>query len=227
MARANAPEWVAFATRLTGESGAVRRAAIFKLKAIRNLPDQLRVALTGPHKYLALDAITAIPLPALLPELLQHSETDENGAFYLAINSLLDSRNRPLITKTYLERLQHPEALSVPAEVVILDTLGRMGEYLPVEALQKRLRRSSFEIRSAALYHARFVLMDARKKNYLALVKEALKTTPFQLRVQAIHLIADLPVNLKAEARAYLDICTSDKNEQVREQCLRSKEEPR
>ncbi len=211
--------WTNFAVRLTGESDQVRLNSIRKLKSIPQLHTILEKALSGPDKYLAMDVISALKLKEFLPALIQHSTIDENGAFHLAMNTLIDSQNSDDMFQLYSDRLVKEEGLSVIARVVILDTLSRSGILLPENKLRKLMLELPFEGQSAVLSHARSGLMKRHLKGYLEIVQLALASSFFQLRIQALFLIQELSGPLQKSLERQLIPCLSDPQKEVRALC--------
>jgi len=212
-------EWTTHALRLTGESDKVHDEAVAALRMWPNLEGTLKTALIGDKKYLALDVIAALSLQSMMADLFAQSENDENGSIYLTINALLNSDNQTQIAQLYLDRLRHHKGMSMPSQVVLLDTLGRMGISLSDKDLTPYLESSSFEVRSAALYYLRYQVLKFGMSARLPLIKNFLIQEPYQIRLQALYLILDLPSKLKTQAQPLLANCKADRHREVQGLC--------
>lgn len=149
-----ASQWVEL-TRRIGRSDADHRQAVAALKKIKGLEAELITALSGPDKYLALEVISELHLKGTLPRLLELAPTDENGAIYLTLSSLIDPTNAQS-----LERIFHGQLLRATAEgrsdvvkVILLDTLARFQTSLDVNLLHTLFVSPSPEVRHAVLYY--------------------------------------------------------------------------
>ena len=215
------PNWVGQARQLIGVGDAERRAAVERLRGMRDLEDQLRKALHGEYKFYALDVISVLQQKIFLDELLKLAAKDENGAIYLAINTLLDEKNVPKVREVYRKRLDEtanpPTAAS---QVVILDTLTRMGVALSQDHLQRLLLSDSFEVRASALYHLEHRLQKkSQDRELLSLVLGQLSASPYQQRLRALHCLLDLKKAGLATG-TYRKICQKDKHPEVKRACL-------
>lgn len=187
-------DWSRDAVRLTGESDYVREQALNRLKKRPDLENILRQQLRGPKQPLALDVISALDMVELLPDLLQVAKKDENGFVYLAINNLMNSENKNKIVSIYEHHLFCPASCqaSGPAQVVILDTLSRLGESFSPQQIESLLASPWPEVRFSALNYVRTALLKRNQGQYLHLVKQALHGQPLQLREQALYLASEL-----------------------------------
>lgn len=215
---AHAAEWWNHALRLTGESQGVRRTAIRELRATPDLPVKLKAALSTEKKYLALDAVSALGLEELLPDLLAAAANDQTGAVYLATNTLLNEKTKETIAATYLTRLKG-EKVPLPSLLVMLDTLGRTDTKIPPEDLRPFIRHADYEVRSAALYYLRYRLVKQSDALYLPLLAPFASARPYQLRVQLYSLVHDLPAALKDQSASLWNRCKEDEHPEVRQWC--------
>jgi len=218
---AGAADWRATARRLTGLSESVRQRAITELRGVPHLASTLRASLQGPDKALALDVIAALNLEDLLPDLLLASQTDTDGTTYLAIGALLDDHNARSIADAYVHRLRETTTrpVSMTAQVIMLDTLARLGARMSEPEVLRLLDSPIFEVRSAALYYARVWMRKARRNDFEGVIRAALHCEPYQLRVQALYTVWDLRDVLGDKTRDLLGQCTGDDSEEVRELC--------
>ncbi len=207
------------ALRLTGESPAVRQTALKELRALANLNPALKQALYGKDKKtqaLALDVIAALSLDEFIDDLMGLKD-DGNGQFYLTLNALLNSDNRQKIVKHYLDVVKDPGPLV--EKVIALDTLSRMEVNLPRTDLEGLLRAPEYEIRSATLSYIRSLLIRFPRKEDIGLLSIPLADHPYQLRIQAIQAIRDLPPSLEIDGLFLLESCRNDPHTQVRKAC--------
>jgi len=222
-------DWTHDAVRLTGESDFVRATALQNLRRIPDLSNVLLREVRGPRQALALDAITALKIHSLLPNLLQLAERDDSGQLCLTIDSLVTEKTLSLVAKIYRERLfckDHCQAAE-PARLVMLEALGRMGEELPTQLLSKVFAQSSYEVKSAVLRYIRGRLVVApaadrikTTERYLPIVLAALNTQPYQIRLQSIYLVREF--NLESRALSLSFICSTDPRPEIRAFCRSS-----
>jgi hypothetical protein len=206
-----APDWVSPALRLTGESNFVRTDSIQKLRTLPGIETEIKQALRGERKFLALDVVSALKMENLMPELIQLSQPDESGFFYLAMNSLVVAGNQKLLEHVYFQRLVN-EKTPPTVQMILLDSLCRMGVRLRSEDLEKFLfKNESPEVRASALYYLRFFLVHLGDADYLPLLREALEEkTPSDLkRVQLLYLMSELPLPMWRHLRGLRFSCPS------------------
>jgi hypothetical protein len=208
--------WDALALRLSAESSASYARVVTELRHVPQLEAKLRAGLQGNKRYLAMDVISALQLSNLLPDLVAGAEKDETGFFLNAINSLLSPRNVKFISDFYRRRV-FVSASPPAARAVMLDTLGRLGTPLNV-ARTKAVEDEdpSPDVKSAALYYARLMILRRGRVDYLPVVASGLRAQPFQIRVQALFLASEL----RPVVRAQLNVnCGRDQNAEVRDVC--------
>lgn len=192
------PNWEDWANRLTGESDYVRTQSILHLKSTLNLENILRHELTGPRKFLVLDVIAALKLNSLLKDLLKISKIDQSVFFYNTINILITDSNQSAILNEYNYRLMQKNT-SAGVKVVILDTFTRIGFDLKRKDIESLLFYDpSPEVRSASLNYLRdqFLKKEFKHKD-IYLLKRVLHQNPFQVRIQALYIIAELYTKLQ------------------------------
>jgi hypothetical protein len=209
-------DWDVLALRLSAESTASYERTIAKLRLVPQLETKLRAGLRGNKRYLAMDVISALQLTNLLPELVAGAEKDETGFFLNAINSLLNSRNVKFVSDLYRHRVF--DSGSPPAaRAVMLDTLGRLGTPLNVARLIALVDEDpSPDVKSAALYYARLMILRRARDDYLPVVTSGLRAQPFQLRVQALFLASELGPAVRTRLSVN---CAQDRNKEVRDVC--------
>ncbi len=221
-AKATNPEdkaWLKYALRLTGESDYVRTASLRELKKLKSLKSDLREGLQGDHRALALDAIVALQLKEMLPELVQASASDRDGFVHLALYTLSDAESRPKLTTLFIDRLKATGEKKMPAgaKLAALDMLALWQAPLSVQDLIWLLRDDSHEVRLAALSFARSFLMKGKQRDYQWIVERALQSNPYQLRVRALYVASELPENLRGSLESRLREMQNDSRPEVRE----------
>jgi hypothetical protein len=216
---AKSSNWYHHALKIGGTKFSERQEALRVLKQIPHLDEELLSELNTPRKYRALDVIAALGLQSTLPTLLDLSKADQNGAIYLAINSLLNSQNREKIANTYTEKIR--SKASVPCLVVMLDTLGRLGVSLSPSLLSGFLGSSSSDLRSAAVYYLRLSLRQKEEKDYFPLLVTALSDKWFQIRMQAWHTLHDLPPATRSHLGIQRELCHAETHPEVKTTCDR------
>ena len=212
-------EWFEQAQRLTGESDFVREKALQSLKQQKNLVETLRKEIHGEKKGLALDVIATLHLSELVPDLLADAEADETGQSYLTLNSLITNENRKDITGLYRKRLLCSPvcAPSGAAQVILLETLGRLNEDFSISEMERLVQSPSYETREAALEYIRTSYLQRRLKKHLALVRKAMRLQPFQLRLRALSFVSEMEPLDQKRFRAQLDC--EDENKVVKDFC--------
>jgi hypothetical protein len=215
-------DWSREAVRLTGESSVVRERAIRRIKKVPHLKEILRREIYGSRRAQALDVISTLELYDLLPDLVQLGADDKTGAIYSAINSLLNKNNMPAVLAVYRKRLLCEPGCqaSGAAQVVILDTLARTGENLSVGEMDRLFKSSQYEIKSAALEYVRMNILMRKKLEFLPFIGVALHSQPWQLRLQSLYLISELPTQIKVKLNVSREDCIQDQNSEVRNSCL-------
>jgi hypothetical protein len=219
----SAVAWSEHARRFTGESSAVRQTAIDELRRDPHLMDKLRKALGSPEHFLALDVIATLELRSMLPLLIKFSEKDRTGYSYHVINSLMTPKEQPEIARIYTERLRHPK-VSAASKMTLLDSLGRMNQVLEESLIGSLIRHETPEVRSATLYFLRNGILKRGHTSAIALLEPALRDEAFQLRLQTLHLLGEIPAQ-KRQAwfsptlQAAIQGCVKDPFPQVRALC--------
>jgi hypothetical protein len=186
--------WRFEATRLTGASEKISRTAARRLKTWPALEKELRAALDGEDRYLAVDVIGALRFEPLREDLIRFSARDEAGFSYIALGAFIDGASAPGFVKLFAERLQSPRT-SPPAKVILLDTLSRMGVMLNRDRLAGLLLNDpSPEVKSAALSYLRARLLKHRDDEDLELLRAVLGDPHLspQRRIQARFIVSEL-----------------------------------
>ncbi len=218
------PEWKTYAQRFTGESAWVREQAIHALKRIPDLDQILRNELQGKHRFLALDVISTLELRTLLPDLIRESESDVSGYTYHAMNALIHSQNRNEIALLYKKRLLSSRC-SPAAKLALIDTLGRLHVSLSESQLRTLLKDPTIEVVSATLYYLREWILRLEQHEYIPLLEIPFReNAAFQIKLQALSLVSELPRKLQAQARSIATRCLSESHIEVREACRRINE---
>jgi hypothetical protein len=218
-------DWTVWAKRFTGESIVTRNRAIQYFKKTKNLDSILRKKLQSDQQLLALDVIGTLRLKSLLPDLMQLSESDRTGMFYVTMNALITTSNKDAMTAFYLTRLGHRRT-STAARVVIIDTLNRLRVSIPKSLFKELLlEHSSPEVRGAALKYLRNLLRDDSSEATIGLLQKSLQDECLQLRVQALFIITELPKSLQIRFKNHLKSCIKDPNNDMLRLCQKLHEE--
>jgi hypothetical protein len=211
------PQWETLAARLSAESEQSTRATVARLRAWSGLESTLREALATEKRFLAFDVITALHLENLRPDLERIGEREESGLAYSALNSLLNSGNRGQIVALYLRRV---EAAATPpaARMVLLDSLGRLGERIPPAVLARLLENGTPEEKSATLHFLRSRLR-AGDRSVLSLMPPLFRAKPYQLRVQLAFMVGEFGLARQGAFAGFLRDCARDEEKDLREVC--------
>lgn len=214
--------WTESARRFTGETESVRLKAIAKLKKYPNLKGELKKALGSADHFLALDVISVLRLRNMLGDLTTFSERDHTGYSYHVINSLLEKKDEEKIGDLYLERLDLPKT-SPAAKIAIVDALARMNRALGDERAGRLLKDDSPEVRSATLSLIRTELVQKNIQKNLQLLDETISDPSFQIRIQTLYLVSELPASLRRanliRINGLIERCAKDSVDQVRALC--------
>ena len=216
-------DWEKLALRLNGASLDDQKIARVKLTQIPHLKDLLANELKGENRFLALDVISSLHIKTLLPNVIEGSVTDSTGFFYNAINALHDPSHAKMIGDLYIERLGLVNSVSISptAQVIMLDTIGRLGRGLNEETLWSFIRSPSFEVRSAALYYIRSRTVKRKLEPLFPMIEELLRGKPYQLRIQSIFLLSELKRSYRDTVNTLLQKCLNDPQSEVRTLCDR------
>lgn len=207
-----------------GETVAAREAALSSLRKEKNLSAKITAALDSKNRALALDVITALPLKNLVPELQSRAASDPDGFLILALSALLDEQNKDSILKTYTDALSNEAELSPAAIVSMLEPLGRLGQALPKDVVERLAAHSFPEVRSSLLAYLRTLALTHNKRDHDAVISKFLTASEFQLRLQAISLLKEVasqtgktPIVEVAELEKH---CQKERPTRIKDQCL-------
>jgi hypothetical protein len=106
----------------------------------------------------------------------------------------------------------------------MLEPLGRLGEEVPRQALTAVFAHPYPEVRAAGLYYVRQAALIYGKRDNLDLVVNLLKAPEYQLRLQAMSVIAELPPGrnhrLFMTHEQLLARCQNELHDNIKEHCL-------
>lgn len=224
---ANSKDWVAHARRLSGESDAVRNRSIAALKKIPRLEKKLREELKRyqpeatrlqSEVFLALDVISTLKITALIPDLTILADRDTSGYSIHALNSLITKKN---LTKTigFYHQLFHSSKSSPAAKIAILDTFSRMQVKIDFKHLRGLFEISSPQVQGAILNYVRIYTQSPEFKDYLPILKLALETGGYQIRMQTLYLVSEVGSQVKPIAWTVLESCKEDSHPKVQKFC--------
>jgi hypothetical protein len=207
------------------ETAQVRNEALAELRKQKNLDQKLIAALDTEDRFLALEAISALQLKKLVPDMLSKVESDTDGFLTLTLSSLLDEQNKDKVLNGYTELITSKKTnkLSPATIVAILEPLGRIGIALPVKSVEQLSKHKFPEVRSSALLYVRSMALLHKKREFNKVLDSGLKASEYQLRLQTVSHLHDLS-NAGAKTSYSLTqlrgICQKEKIKNVRESCL-------
>ena len=226
-AKGPSSSWINAARRVgQSETAQAREQSLTALRSQKNLNQKLLKALDTSDRALALDAIAALSLKELVPELLERIVRDQDGFLTLNLSSLMDETNKAQILGGYTDLIgsaQYSE-LSAGAIVAMLEPLGRLGETLSRDEVLKLSRHSFPEVRSATLQYLRAMALAHNDRAHDMIARDFLKSGEFQLRLQAVAFFNELldkrlpPIYSVSQLRSS---CQKEPNKIVRDECLR------
>lgn len=194
-------DWRTSALLLSGASQKTKLKLMNELRSHPHLSADLRRALDGGDRFLALDTIAALQLVDLREDLIRISITDRTGYSYLALDSFVDANTLQETASLYHQRLLQAET-SASARVILLDSLSRMNVRLSKSELQSVLfNDTSPEVRSSAVRYLRHRMTADSDERYLGELKKLLTepTLSVQTLTQAYSLTSELPTKLKVQ----------------------------
>ena len=200
----NKRPWTWWALKLSGESQKVRRYAIKRLRQRPKLKKELRKAIKGKQRALALDVISALRMRSFFPLLIQLSNDDLSGQSLLTLNILANDPKRiSQLTEHYFNLLLNGSSEVSLNKIIALETLGRLGRRLPEDLLISLLEEKNPELGMAVLNYVKFksirekkslrVLPDTRGL-FENVLSRALKSEVFHIRLKTYFLIGDLKI---------------------------------
>lgn len=217
-------DWVEAARRLTGESARVRTDSIGALRKIPDLEFRLRSALATGDRYLAFDAIVALELKSLVPDLISFSATDSSGYSYHALNAVASGPEMRRVLGIYRARLEESE-LRPAAKVAILDSFARTAIEIPGGTLDRLLQDSVPEVRESVLGYLRSSVIHHRRGADVSRVARGLSDVADAIRWRALSILSEVPKGMRkvvAEkiAPAFAG-CREDPDVDLRGYCIR------
>lgn len=179
-------DWMALSSHLSGQSEAKRQSAIQSLKKIPDIRSILEAEASGPRKFHALEAISAMQLASALPKLKELGPKDESGAVFLTINTLTSDSNLHEVADYYGKVWDEKRKdLSDPALIVLIDTFRTMRACLSEDSLVRLQAVRPAEVRSAILVYARGMEREKRCGTWDKVKANALADKSRQIREQA------------------------------------------
>lgn len=190
--------WVELA-RDVGPAEKNRNAAIAQLRKLKGLDKTLLNQIGKTHQAYALDVISALNKKELIPDLLQKISLDNSGFLILTLNSLITSPDLSLVFSHYKKLIGTDDSLSPANIVALLEPLGRLGEKLEKEDLEKLLRHPFPEVRSSVLLYARNLVLKFKNPEYHSLFKLAQNDKVYQIKQMIHSYLKELASNPKLE----------------------------
>lgn len=228
-------DWTRWA-RAVGQAEENRDVVIAKLRSIKNLKTKLIDALPTKNRAMALDVMAALEMHDLVEDLLVYMSADEDGFVTLTISSLMDSKNQSAAISAYVENLKpdNISRFSSPTIVAMLEPLGRIGTKLSNATIEALVKNRSPDVRSATLYYLRMMALSNHEHGQDQYVQSFLKNSEFQVRLQAVSVLAEFSrsrdTGFEAENLIERDelksICKKEQAPVVRGYCLSLAEKP-
>ncbi|MCB9026874.1 MAG: hypothetical protein H6625_11185 [Bdellovibrionaceae bacterium] len=207
--------WTEYGKRLFGESWTVQKSSIESLKLYPHLRAELIQAIqSNQNRELAADIIASLKLYSMMDILVKYSKEDQTGHLYLAMNSLITKNSRESLIGLYALRLKNSDA-SLPARIIMMDTLGRMKYKLEIALIENWLSNGNFEIQSSTLNYLRRLKGQFSNKEFKSLASIALASPWYQIRLQVLYSLPYYFIDFSS--------CEKDKNKYVRKLCLEKK----
>lgn len=209
-------DWTEYGKRLFGESWQVQKNSIEALKKYPNLNKELTTAIEiNQNRELAADVIASLKLYNLIDVLVKYSKEDKTGHLYLAMNSLITKKTRTTLIGLYSLRITSSEA-SLPAKIIMMDTLGRMKHKLSYSIIENWLTAGNYETQSSALNYVRRLKGQFTNKEFKKIASLALESNWYQVRLQALYSLPYYFIDFSE--------CLSDSHKIVRKTCLDKKD---
>lgn len=191
-ALAQGPQWYDLARRLNGESQEVHHRMRQSLESRKNLEDELKMALGGPHHALALDTITTLKKRNFIPLLKIWAEKDKDGLSLLALNVMIETKNQKEILDLEKNWLLHRGSHLSPAQIIVLfDLLGRAQVTFQPKDIQAYFSHPYYEVQQSVLFYLFHTWKKYGEKNTKKMLAWSLQTHSIQLKQQLVALRKD------------------------------------
>ncbi|MCB0356869.1 MAG: hypothetical protein KDD40_07670, partial [Bdellovibrionales bacterium] len=179
--------WTTYGKRLFGESWTVQKNSMQALRDYPRLNDELTLAIVeNKNRELAADVIASLKIYNLIDVLVKYSKEDKTGHLYLAMNALITKKTRDTLIGLYALRITSQE-VSLPAKIIMMDTLGRMKHKLDYSVIENWLTNGNYEVQASALNYLRRLKGQFSNKEFKQLAEKALASSWYQIRIQALY----------------------------------------
>ncbi len=204
-------QWLGLAEKLDSESAA-REKAIAQLKDIKNLDALLTEELQkdkGHDFYLVMQTISVLHEYRLVPQLIAAIDTvkaDEQMDLLHAIVNLRNAENEESILRALNKKFPlNDDKISFVIRGIVADACLQSSKIPSPEILQALLKDSNSSLRVRAVNLASKRISDPE---YLAVIKNAFATMPYQVPLAAVRAIELGDKHLVEKFHAELEKCS-------------------
>jgi len=193
------------------------------LLAYPSLVKELKGALKKDEdKDLALQVIAAIKSEALIPDLLEIASVDRLGKVDTVLFTLRNDKNKGQIDPYFMAQIPALEKDSgAGKKIFLLGILSKLSWTPDQKILDQLLGDKSYEVRLAsAQMITSFFKMPEKEKEFFPLWKKLLTISPSNIRQVALYCFEALSKDKQKTYASELSICLTDKNEEVKNQCM-------
>jgi len=219
---ATSTDFHTFVPSLSSDSESIRTWALEQLKKIppQDLDAQLKADLQSPHPNAALKVIRTLQQTSSLESVMSLAHKHPSTETYETLRSLLTPQNQNTISSLISQQLASDEAkLTSGAVIVGLEILSLSSVDLPVTTARHFLTDKSYEVRIALVSYLRGLIKEGKTQPYLPLISDALVSSPYQLRLEAIEVAELLSKTQLSSLSSSLTKCSSDQNPEVQQKC--------
>lgn len=215
-----ANDWKVSAIKLSGDPE-VRAQGLKELKDIKNLSEQLRMSFKKDPA-LVLQVIRDFKMHDFVPRLFEiitnAQATDLSSDVIETATYLSTEKHAKELTTLYSKKLETAK-ISDSATMALILGLDKYNYPIEESKLLGLLEHPSYEVRVAAVEMASHLAKN--KTSYEKVFQRAINTSPYQVRMVAYSEYltnADLKKSHQADLTK---ACGQEKNEQVKELCLK------
>jgi hypothetical protein len=199
------------------------RAELAQLHSIKNLDQELKLALKSPgsDEQLALTVIRGLKRVELVEELKSQVKaldlgTSRGASYFVTLASLAETKKGSDIVNFLNQKIDLKNIRESAGLKLSLLSAMMVANQLPSENVLKIiLDDPSYELRLKVME-----VIEGDAEKYNSLLSKALRTTPYPVRLKAADAIARLPKEKKQKFRSQIEACAkNDQNESVRAAC--------
>ena len=215
-----ANDWKISATKLSGDPE-VRAQGLKELNEIKNLSEQLRMSFKKDPS-LVLQVIRDLKMHDFVPRLFEiitnASAADLSSDVISTATYLSSEKNVKELTALYSKKLETPK-ISDSATLALIQGLEKYNYPIEEQKLLSLLEHPSYEIRVAAVEMASRLAKN--KPAYEKVFQKAITTSPYQVRMVAYSEYLTNTDLKKSHQADLTKACVQEKNDQVKELCLK------